>query len=297
MDTDDDQNEASGESQEQAGGESRTNRARPDTLRDLAAALAGGENPDTDDEGAEGADEGGNPDDDKAGTGEGESLKPPETLADAAKALKLDVADLYKLTIPDPHNEGESFTLGELKDAHNQRSEFTVTQLEWEESRAQQQSELLRAQQEIEELLSHVPKRLLETDALKAAKDRLDARANREWQKTLSAIPGWKNEATRKEERAAISEHLQNYGFPKEFINMVFDSRMVRYFRENWQREKRMNDALAMVRKKQGDAGKPAKPTGRSPSKPGSQQQRTNVQTPSQKRSELVGLMGPSEKG
>lgn len=300
----------SGESQDQVGGETRTNRARPDALRDLAGLLVGQsetDEADEDDAAGGGDTDEGNPEADEGGesrnqaedTGGGESQKPPTTLAEAAERLGLDVTALYKLTVPDPHSEGESFTLGELKDAHAQRGEFTVKQMAWEESRAEQQAELLRAQQEIEELLTHVPKRLLESDALKAARTRLDARGERERRLTLQAIPEWRSEETRKADLAAMIEHLSGYGFPKEYLGSVSDHRTFRYIRENMQREQRVKAALEQVQKLQGKQHKPGKPNaGKPPQKPGSSdKQRSTVQTPQAKRKTLTQLMGPSDKG
>lgn len=290
---DESEDTGSGESQDQAGRESEANRARPDALRDLARALSGQAEPN--DEQTETDDSGESQDADEGQGDQGESpQEPPKTLAEAAERLGLDVAKLYELTIPDPHREGESFTLGELKDGHEQRGEFTVKELRWEEDRAKQQAEIYAAQQELEEIVRHLPKKVLESDALKAARTRLDARASRERAKTLEVIGDWRNEDTRRADISAMVDHLKTYGFPPEWLQGVSDHRMFRYIRENWQREQRIARALEQVeRQTKGRQHKPGKPQGNSPRKPGTERKPGN--TPAAKRSELIGLMQPSE--
>jgi hypothetical protein len=286
--------EGSGESQEQAAGESLSDQARPNVLQTITQALRGDaeETPKTDD--TEAGDAGESQSTDATGQGDrGESLPPPKTLSEAASLLKLDVTELYKLTIPDAHHEGESYTLGELKDNHEQVGEFTVKQLRWEEDRTKQQAELFAARQELEEVVTLLPKRVLESDALKAARQRLDTRASRERVKTLEVISEWRDEAVRTKDLTAMVEHMNGYGFPPEYLASVTDHKTLLYIRENMLRQQRVERALAMVEKTPHKQHGASRPTGKAPTKPGRQQ--TPGRGPARKRADLVDLLQPSE--
>ena len=51
-----------------------------------------------------------------------------------------------------------------------------------------------------------------------------------------------------------MSEHLQGYGFPVNYLQNIVSHQQLKYIRDNWQREQRVRKALELVK-----AGKPGK--------------------------------------
>jgi hypothetical protein len=185
----------------------------------------------------------------------------PKTLAELSEATGIDVAELYNLSVPSS-KEGESFTLGELKDAMAKQSSFQVRELEWEEQRAKAEAETIRARAEMEELLTSLPKSILKPELIEKVKAAYDGRVQAERRKTLEVIPDWKDADRRTSEIEGMVDHLKGYGLSAEYLGTVTDHRMIRYIRENWLRQQRIERVLQSVKEKQ--------PKGQPKSKPAS---------------------------
>lgn len=196
------------------------------------------------------ADDSGEPGD--KSSGDAEKTKPTK-FNDLAGTLDMDLDALYKLEIASSE-DGESITIEQLKDQHSKAVDFELTQLEHEERRIQQEQDLTRAQSELQEILQALPQNAVKPEVLQKIRERSNATTTLERQKTLVAIPEWKDADTRQADVAAMTEHLQGYGYPVGYLGNVVDHRQLKYIRDNWQREERMRKALEAVR-----AGKPAK--------------------------------------
>lgn len=259
-------------------------KARPVALEELAKALADGS--DTDD----GADDPGDSQD-NAGEGGSDSLEPPKSLAEAAERLGMEKAEFYKLTVPDPHNEGDSFTLGQLQHQFEERSQFAVDQLAWEKTRGEQQAKLAEANEEVEELLRHLPEKSIKPEAFEAVRKLLNKRAERERAKTLEVIPEWGNGERATAELEQMVKFMQGQGFDAKYLQSVKDHRMMRFVRNAWLLQKRVDDALALVEKKGTSSGKPAN-SGKRSAQPAGKPQRNR---PGDKRQQMVDLLQPTE--
>ncbi len=263
--------------------------ARPVALEELARALADG--PDSNDDDASDADSSGDSQNNADDSGDGDSLAPPQTIAEAAERLGLDVAELYKLRVPDPHSEGDSFTLGEMQHEHEKRSQFAVDQLAWENERQEQQRKLTEAREETEELLRHLPQNALKPEALEAVKKHLENRATRERQLTVDVIPEWKNPDRATADLEQMVKFMQGQGFDARYLQTVKDHKLMRFVRNAWLLQKRVDDALAMVEKRPSNSGKPGNSGPRQP-QPAAKPNRRN---PNEKRQQMVDLMQPTE--
>ncbi len=209
---------------------------RSTSLEELAAAL-GTETPEGDEP-----------------TGNGDAGEKPKKaklsdLKGLAEQLGVEVKDLYGIKIPSA-KEGESFTLGELKDEMQKRSDFTVRELQWEEDRQAKQAEFSRAEGELRELLSALPVEALNPQVVEAARRKFADHVKAEQAKTLEAIPEWRDTARFDADMAEMAEHLAGYGFAPNYLATVNDARTLRYIRDNHLREKRVRAALASVTEK-----------------------------------------------
>lgn len=192
----------------------------------------------------------------------------PKTLDDVAARLGIDVADLYKLEFG-ARGDGERHTLGSLKDMLAESETHATERMAWHEDRTRQQSELMQERRELEELLVALPEDLKTQKVRDAMKARYHARVQTERARMLDVIPAWKNSEVLSAELAAIEQHLASYGLDASFIMQAASShRAMRYLRENWLREQRVQKALAQVKelpkKPTPNASRSTTPKGRS---------------------------------
>lgn len=245
-----------------------TRKASESELSQIAKLLAGDDG-DQDDQAAESASQ-----DDQAADVEDSEPKPetapkgkPKNLNELAETLGVKVADLYALEIPSS-GDGESRTLGELKDAIADRDIFEVDRLAWEETRQAKESEFLRSAQELNDLVAMLPRSAISKELIQAVQDKRAQTLAREERLTLAAIPDWNDQDVEKKDRDAMREHLSAYGFPSNYVDTLVDSRTLKYIRDSMQRQQRIERALDQVRtvrkpghKPSAPASKPAKPT------------------------------------
>lgn len=238
--------------------ETQTPETEPSQLKSLASLLAAGENPETDssDESEEGT------------AAEKPEKAKPKSLKALAEKLKLEDKDLYAIEVPMAN--GETRTLGQLKDAVAKQDEFSLREIEFEETRQQREGELIRAQSELRELISSLPKNAIKPEVLEAIHQKHDARLQVERAKTLEAIPAWSDEAKRTEEITGMIEHLESYGFPQNYIQTIHDHRTLKYIRDNYLRAQRVRTALEAVKSGKPPANANSKPNGKAPAKPSS---------------------------
>lgn len=192
----------------------------------------------------------------KAPTAEGESPQQsaPKTLEALAEKLGVKVEDLYAITFPAAGN-GESHSLGELKDMLAEQSDFSARSLEFEEKRVQSENELLRAKQDLQAIVGLLPKDAIKPALLERVRAEHERYREVEGKRTLEAIPSWADEEARAKDRAGMAKHLSAYGYAEQHLDALVDHRMLKYVRDNWQREERVNAALGKVKQV-----KPAQP-------------------------------------
>lgn len=221
----------------------------------------------------------GNEDDSPGGeegkpSGSEKKAQPVKRFNDLAGATGLDLDALYKLEVSLSEG-GDPVTIEQLKDSYKQREDFSLRELEFEERRTQQESELLRASAELQEILQALPANAVRKDVLEKIRAKSEKTAAIERQRTLDAIPEWKDEARRTDELSAMVKHLEAYGIPKTYLQQVMDHRHFKYIRDNMLRERRIREAIAKVRAGKPEGGKPSKPQGKAPAKGA-----TTVKTP-----------------
>lgn len=222
-------------------------------LDQVAALLAGEEPEDNLEETSQGSES--SPETDAKGK--------PKTLADLAETLGLEVKDLYEIAVPfdTGNNEAETRTLGEIKDAISDRDSFEVDRLTWEEDRQKAEAKILRSNQELQELVSMLPRSALSQDLLEKVARKRARLMETEEKLTRDAIPTWVDDQVETRDREAMSEHLADYGFPANYLDQVIDHRTLKYIRDNMLRQKRIERALEQVKTVKRPGHSPSKPT------------------------------------
>ena len=180
----------------------------------------------------------------------------PTKFNDLAGELGVDLDALYKLEVSQA-DDGTPVTIENLKDHFSKQSDIELRELEFDERRIKQESELLREQNELRELMAALPEKAIRPEVLQKVRDKHAAQMQMERQRTMELIPDWQDEKTRTKDIEGMAAHLQQYGYPVDHLERVADHRQLKYIRDNWQRETRIRKALEKVR-----AGNP-KPTTR----------------------------------
>lgn len=216
----------------------------PSGMTSLAELLSEGESKPEPEQEAAGADD----------QASGSEQKPELTkFNDLAEKLGVDLDALYKLQVSSSE-DGEPVTIEELKDLHKSKADFELEQIDWKERQLTQEQDLTRAKAELQEILAMLPEKAVKPEALEKIRAKHEAQVKLERKKTLDAIPEWKDAKVRTADIEGMSEHLQGYGFPVNYLENIVNHKQLKYIRDNWQREQRVRKALEQVR-----AGKPNK--------------------------------------
>lgn len=229
-------------------------------LKTLATVIADGEKALSGDGGPADAGDG-------AATGDGQRKAKPTKFNDLAGTLGLELDDLYKLEISSG-TDGKPITVEYLKDLHSKQEDFVLRELQFEERRQQQEGELIRAQNELRDIMAQLPEKAIKPEVLERVRKKHDDVRALERTRTLEMIPDWRDDTRRAEDIKGMVEHLKAYGFPENFLDTAFSARMVKYVRDNWMREQRIRKALDLVTSGKPNPTTTATATGKAPKKP-----------------------------
>ncbi len=224
---------------------------------DQVAALLRGEEPDQGDQETDSTSE--------ASSETNKSKGKPKNLEGLAETLGVEVKDLYALEIPFADGDDvEQKTLGEIKDSFADRSTFEVDKMAWEESRTQRENDLVKSTQELQDIVSLLPKSALSSQLIEKVAQRRADLVETETRLTRQVIPDWTDEGRETTDRAAMQEHLAEYGFPANYLDSIVDHKTLRFIRESMLRQQRIERALAQVKTVRKAGHKPSgKPSGK----------------------------------
>lgn len=208
------------------------------------------------------------PGDDAGASGEesGSEETKPTKFNDLAGKLGLELDDLYKLEISQAE-DGTPVTVENLKDYYAEQANIELRETEFEERRIKQEADLMKAQDELREIIAALPERAVKPEVLQKVREKHDAQMKLERKKTLDVIPEWADDERRTKDIEKMSEHLQQYGYPVNYLERVADHRMMKYIRDSYLREQRIRAALAKVKAGKPNPTKPSRPNGKGPSK------------------------------
>lgn len=191
----------------------------------------------------------------EAADGDSEPQKPakkakPKDLAEAASQLGVKDADLYALLVPSKRDGAEPYTIGKLKDLAEEHDDFVIARLDHEQKTREQQSQYLRAMQELADIFSTLPPEAVKPEAREKLRATRENAMTRERQLVLDSIPEWKDQSVRTQELEAMEEHLRDAGYPAGYLGGIYDHRTLRYIRSNMLRERAIADALEKVKER-----------------------------------------------
>lgn len=176
-----------------------------------------------------------------------EKIDVPKSLDELAKSVGVDVADLYELEIP-LGGDQEPLTLGALKDLGKAGSQINLDRIEFEETKTQFESQQRKAAQDFADLVASLPQNAVTPDLVDKIHAQRAAIQEREERLIKQAIQTWSDPVVEKRDRSTMSEYLDEFGFPADFLDNVIDHKTVALIRDAALRKQRLANALDQVK-------------------------------------------------
>lgn len=211
-------------------GTAKPERAEPtETEQSVSEALAEGESP-------------------KAGDESQKPVKTPKTLTELSELTGVSVEDLYSIEIQGADDNGESHTIGGLKDHAAKQIDYAGRELELAERKVQLENDQVKSRKDLEVILQSLPPESIKPEILTRARQEREAYLGREAARLLDVIPEWGDGEKKSVDLAGIGEHMAQYGFDENHVDQVADHRMLRYMRDNLNRKQLVDKALAKAK-------------------------------------------------
>ena len=185
----------------------------------------------------------------------------PDSLESLAENVGIEVSDLYKIAVP-MSDGGEPRTIGELKDTALRADAIEQQQADFETARIEQESTLLKARQELQQLVAAIGQDNLSEQALNLLRQQSAQYLQEQKQQLLTMRPEWSDPAKAQEAQAEIAGAMESYGFTPAERSQVADARLIKAFHDLAVYQKRIKAANDRMRELRGKA-KPAIQRGR----------------------------------
>jgi hypothetical protein len=151
-------------------------------------------------------------------------------LPSLAEKLKAPPEKLYGLKVP--MADGESRTLGELKDTYRTTAQIKADQDAVQKERSTWQSDKRQTLEELNEALTLLPAQAITPELVQRAQRQIQEHAERELAATLELIPDWKDDLKRAADRLEIEAYLGKYGFSKSDLDGLRNAKLMKLFRD-----------------------------------------------------------------
>lgn len=147
-----------------------------------------------------------------------------------ADALGVERKDLYNLKVG--IGNGESATLGELKDAFKQTKQIQLERDEWDTHREDAHAELIEAQRHIVETLALIPPEKIPPALRQLQANQRASYIQKERTLLYNAMPEWRDPAARMRDQEAIGVLVGRYGISSAELGATVDHRHWRILKD-----------------------------------------------------------------
>jgi hypothetical protein len=219
--------------------------------------------------------------------------KPPETLEALSKRLGFKPEQIYNVKIP-LADGAEPLTIGQLKDRIGEVVDLETRETQFEAHRMEREGELLRSQTEIRDILAMIPKEHINPEVVNKIRKRHEANMAFERRMTLQTIPEWRDEKRAGEDLQGMIDFTKRWGFDETFLASVHDHRAVKFIRDMYLRDRRIQAALSKVTTPDSKGQRASAKTKKAASRPIQSQSRKDGAVPDT-RQRLAALFNQSE--
>ena len=181
----------------------------------------------------------------------------PWDLSSLAEKLQAPPEKLYAVKVPIA--DGETRTLGELKDGYKTAKVLETERETFHVERTAYQTEQRQTAAELQQVLQALPPQALTPELIAQARAQLAEKATRDRAKLLELVPEWRDDLKRAADQATIEEYVAGYGFTKDDLAGVADARLHKLLRAAALREKELKVAKAAPPRKVAQAPRPGK--------------------------------------
>lgn len=219
--------------------------------------------------------------------------QPPDTLDVLSKRLGLKPEQVYNVKIP-LADGAEPLTIGQLKDRVGEVVDLEMRETQFEAKRMQMEGELLQSQTEVREILSMLPKEHVSPAIVEKVRKSHEQKMIFERRMTLEHIPEWRDEKRAGEDLQGMIDFTKRWGFSETFMASVHDHRAIKFIRDMYLRDKRIQAALAKVTTPNSNGQRGSAKTKKAASRP-PQSQSNRKSTVPDTRQRLAALFNQSE--
>lgn len=184
--------------------------------------------------------------------GDGESV----TLSNLAEHLGLEPADVYELEIPIA--DGETTTLGQLKDEFKEYGPAKKYQAKLVEEREAFERSQLQTRSELNAIIQAIPEQM-RAQVINAGRAHQQQWSKDQETAVLEAIPEWQDADNRAKDRAMLVEDGAEYGFSEQEITYTQDARTLRMLRDFSRMRRELQGMKAAAKAQPGRASPPGK--------------------------------------
>ena len=173
-----------------------------------------------------------------------------------AERLNLSIDDVYAMRFN--YDDGESMTLGELKDLGSRSKTIDDETERLEADREDLVNEKLRSRDEMQSIIAMMPN--VSPQLLNQAREQFNLAVRRERSALMEAIPEWSDTAVEDQARSDILENLAQYGFKESEVKHMLDHRLVKLINDFTRLRNKVRKPLAEISaiKKRGGKRRPA---------------------------------------
>jgi len=165
-----------------------------------------------------------------------------------AKKLDITVKELYSVKFK-YGDQGESLTLGELKDVGARAGQLDDEAEMLVDDRTRLDNDNMKSRVEIQNIVSLLPIESLTPALIQQSKEQHESLVRQERIALHETIPGWKEPSVELTDRAAMNAHLAEYGFKEVEANYMIDHRLIKFIHDMTVMRDRSKLKAAEVRK------------------------------------------------
>lgn len=180
--------------------------------------------------------------------------KGPSSLAELAESAGLTTEQIFELQVPMPDG-AEPIKLGQLKDSAAEFATLGEQTTELDDRRQDFENEMIRARQELTEVIQLLPE--VPPELIAQAKAKHTAHLDAERQALLGVKPEWADPKVYAAAQDEILEAVADYGFHRADLDLVLDHRLTKLLHDFAGMKARIGRANAAMKEVRKQAKKP----------------------------------------
>ena len=153
----------------------------------------------------------------------------PADLTSLAERLKATPDKLYGIKVP--LADGESRTIGELKDGYRTADQLRVEREKFHVERTQLTQDRQQALTDLQAIIERLPPQSVDPAAIEAVRQVHNQRLQSELAQLLETVPEWKDPVRYAADKPVIESYAAGFGFSPQDVAAITDHKVLRLLR------------------------------------------------------------------